>query len=262
MRKKIKPYLNLDSIQKKLLYEIVAEYEHTSSINKTARNLGISNMKVRKALITAGVYSNETSEEVERYLKSGKTIDKIAVLLGITVSAVYGYVPYNVTAYNLPDRSVNADREARYRERRNALKSLKEAIVMERDYTELLWNCILLYQGQKFRTSGRGEKHIGAVGFTYEVKTSAKTGKLTDEILFSTREQGKTVTRSSVELAMKNALEIQKKDGCVSGPKKIGGFGSSYLYAVFLKWGIITSGRVCFFNNMVESNELNITVCV
>lgn len=239
MRKKLKPDLNLEFIQKQLLDEIVTEYDHTGSINKTARGLGISNMKVRKALITAGAYSNETSEEVERYLESGRTVDEIAVLLGITVSAVYGYIPYKVTAYNLSDRSVNADREARYRERRKALKNLKEMIALNVDYKELLWNCILLYQGQRFRTSGRGESHSGAVGFTYKVKTSARTGELTEEIIFSTREQGKTVTRSTVELALQNAIVLQREEGYVSGPKRLGGFGSSYLYAIFLKWGVI-----------------------
>ena len=72
MRRKIKPNLDLDLIQKQLLDDIVQEYDHPASINKAAKNLGISNMKVRKALITAGVYSNATSEEVERDLADEK----------------------------------------------------------------------------------------------------------------------------------------------------------------------------------------------
>ena len=71
MRNKIKPHLDLETIQKQLLEEIVDEYDHTGSINKTAKALGISNMKVRKALITAGEYSNETSEDVKQYLEAG-----------------------------------------------------------------------------------------------------------------------------------------------------------------------------------------------
>ncbi len=240
MRAKLKPNLNLESIQKQLLDEIVYEYGKLGSINKVARSLGLSNMKVRKALITAGEYTNETSEDVERYLLAGKTVDQIAALLGITVSAVYGYIPYKITAYRLSDRSVEADKAARYRKRRDAVRKLKDAIG-RMDYSDELWNCILLYQGQKFKTSGRGVDHKGAVGFTYTVKTSGRTGNLTDEILFSTREQGKTVTISTVELALKNAISIQKSEGYVSGPKRLGGFGSSYLYAIFLKWGIITA---------------------
>ena len=117
MRMKIKPNLDLESIQKQLLDDIVQEYDHAGSINKVAKDLGLSNMKVRKALITASVYSNATSEEVERDLADGKSIEEISTRLGISVSAVYGYIPYKVTAYNLEDRSVSADRIARYRER-------------------------------------------------------------------------------------------------------------------------------------------------
>lgn len=89
MRNKLKPNLDLETIQKQLLEEIVSEYDHIGSINKTAKSLGLSNMKVRKALITAGVYSNETSEEVEQSLAAGKSVEDIAAMLGITVSAVY-----------------------------------------------------------------------------------------------------------------------------------------------------------------------------
>ena len=196
-------------------------------------------MKVRKALITAGVYSNATSEEVERDLADEKNIEEISTRLGISVSAVYGYIPYKVTAYNLEDRSVSADRIARYRERQKALKALKSTLSRSDDWQEALWNCIVLYQVQKFKTSGRGSEHKGAVGFTYSLKTSGRTGEKTAELVFSTREQGKTVTRSSVERAFETAIEIQQAEGYVSGPKKIGGFGASYLYAIFLKWGVI-----------------------
>lgn len=239
MRMKIKPNLDLELIQKQLLDDIVQEYDHTGSINKAAKNLGLSNMKVRKALITAGVYSNVTSEEVERNLAEGKSIEEISARLGISVSAVYGYIPYKVTAYNLEDRSVSADRIARYRERQKALKELKSILSERCDWKEALWSCIVLYQGQKFKTSGRGSEHKGAVGFTYSLKTSGITGEKTEELVFSTREKGKTVTRSSVERAFETAIEIQQAEGYVSGPKKIGGFGASYLYAIFLKWGVI-----------------------
>ena len=62
--------------------------------------------------------------------------------------------------------------------------------------------------------------------------------------MISTRDAGKTVTRSSVELAMKNA-EVMEKEGMVRGPKnpkKLGQvFGGSYLYAMLVQWGVITN---------------------
>ena len=188
MRDKLKPNLDLETIQKQLLEEIVDEYENTGSINKTAKALGLSNMKVRKALITAGEYSNETSEDVERYHEAGKSIDEIAGRLCITASAVYGHIPYKVTAYNLTDRTVNADRTARYRERVKAIEDLKSIIQSNGDWRDALWNNIELYEGQRFKTSGKGKEHSGAVRFKYSIKVSSRTGKKTDELIFITRE--------------------------------------------------------------------------
>ena len=48
----------------------------------------------------------------------------------------------------------------------------------------------------------------------------------------------KTITRNTVLLAYQKALEVQASESCVSGPKKLGVFGASYLYPVFLALGI------------------------
>ena len=61
----------------------------------------------------------------------------------------------------------------------------------------------------------------------------------TDELIISTRKASKTVTRSSVELAMKNAFEVMEREGMVRGPKKLVVFGSSCLYAMLVLWGVI-----------------------
>ena len=44
----------------------------------------------------------------------------------------------------------------------------------------------------------------------------------------------KSITRSTVNMAYGRAVEL----GTVSGPKKLGVFGASYLYPVFLELGI------------------------
>lgn len=48
----------------------------------------------------------------------------------------------------------------------------------------------------------------------------------------------KTITRNTVLVAYENAVELMDTEGCVSGPKKLGCFGASYLYPVFLELGI------------------------
>ena len=104
----------------------------------------------------------------------------------------------------------------------------------------LLWQTVTAFAGHTFKTSGRGAKHSGAVEFTYSLKVSNRTGLPTDELIISTRENVKTITRSTVELVLKKYLEVQERDGYVKGPKSAGQiFGASYLYSMFLEWGLI-----------------------
>ncbi len=244
MRKKLKPELNINELQDNLIAQAVNEFSHCGNIREVARNMGISPMKIRKLLITAGAFHSEMSEEIAGLYADGLTIKDIATILNMSAASVSSYLPYNHSAYKLPDRSVEADSSARARARRKAKKELKDDILHENDWAGSegsLWRLISLYQGVRFKTSGRGMKHIGNVAFTYDIKKSTRTGEYTDELIFSTREQGKTITRSSVELALKNALALQKQQGCVKGPKTIGQiFGISYLYAMFIAWGLIT----------------------
>lgn len=66
--------------------------------------------------------------------------------------------------------------------------------------------------------------------FTYHVKGN--------EIFVSRKE--KSITRLSVILAMKKAIELQNQ---VKGPKQLETFGASYLYPIFVKIGLIESER-------------------
>ena len=50
----------------------------------------------------------------------------------------------------------------------------------------------------------------------------------------------KSITRSSVKVALKVILE---NNGNISGPKKLGVFGASYLYPMFLRFGLIDTER-------------------
>ena len=53
--------------------------------------------------------------------------------------------------------------------------------------------------------------------------------------MFIDRRGGKTITRGTVVLAYKKALEL---GGLVTGPKKLGVFGASYIYPVFVEIGV------------------------
>ena len=96
----------------------------------------------------------------------------------------------------------------------------------ERD--DEIWDLILAHAGEKY-TTARG------LPFTYHQKIS-RTGEPLGELVIDRKE--KTITRNTVLLAYERALELMESEGCVTGPKKLGVFGASYLYPVFLELGI------------------------
>ncbi len=81
---------------------------------------------------------------------------------------------------------------------------------------ENLWSAIVLFQGYSFRTAKGLE-------FSYVIKGG--------EMKVDRKE--KTITRSTIEKAFQRALK-----GGITGPKKLGVFGASYLYPVFKRLGL------------------------
>lgn len=65
-------------------------------IEEVADEFSISPMKMRKLLITAGVYENETSELISRLKAEGKTNSEIQNITGLSRSSVNGYLPYTM----------------------------------------------------------------------------------------------------------------------------------------------------------------------
>lgn len=91
-----------------------------------------------------------------------------------------------------------------------------------------LWDILTIHQGEQFATCGRGS--LPGKPFTYTIKGG--------EMFISTKE--KSITKASVVMAYQKAVALQQQEGCVTGPKRIGTFGASYLYPIFLRLGFIT----------------------
>ena len=73
------------------------------------------------------------------------------------------------------------------------LKEVTERIKLyypDGEWRVALWDALVISQGGKFTTSGRGNKRAG-VDFTYEIKISNKTSMPTDELVISRKEQSK-----------------------------------------------------------------------
>lgn len=182
----------------------------------------------------------------------------------ISVVTVSVNLPYSTVVYNLENRSSNAKRCARYKERKLARQAgveAKRAAAVEdlqaataEDWKEKLWRCICSYEGAEFHTSGRGSKP--GVAFSYSVSRTADqrgggrryAGVSVDGYgneLWVTTAPGtaeesklkKSISRSTVELRYKRAVEM---NGFVSGPKKLNIPGAaSYVFSLLREFGVI-----------------------
>lgn len=82
-----------------------------------------------------------------------------------------------------------------------------------------LWPALEALAGTPFSTAK-------GLSFTYVIRGGE---------LFVSRKE-KSITKATVELAFQRALEL---GGDATGPKKLGVFGASYLYPIFLRLGVI-----------------------
>lgn len=62
---------------------------------------GLNPIKVRKLLITAGVYESEIVAQVLKFHKAGKVVDEIGRLLQLSRASVHSYLPYEKIIYKL-----------------------------------------------------------------------------------------------------------------------------------------------------------------
>lgn len=129
MKPKKKPNYKPEEIQKEYLEHSVAVYRASSSIRAAARELEISPMKLRKILITEGIYDNAMSREIWTMYKGGMSVEEIAEAEGMTVSNVYSYLPYEKIVYKMDQKSVSAERQQRYRDRKKGKAKIDDDLL-------------------------------------------------------------------------------------------------------------------------------------
>ena len=217
----------IDTLQQKVIDlfgepfdDRVERSEAAPSIREIAKMLNTTPLTVRKVLVTTGYYSTKLSRKVQELYEQGHTIQEIMEKTGLKRASVHGYLPYTKGNYNLPELPLNAERRRVYRKRTSVCEQLRREINSP-DAEECLWDAIVAFADYPFKT----EKGL-AMRYTVEG----------GEVFFSRKE--KSVTRATVMKAFHQARMIQETEGCVSGPKKLGTFGASYLYPVFLRIGV------------------------
>ena len=114
--------------------EVEKMYALTLDVNKTAKDLGVSVGKVRKMLITLGLWSNYRSDQVGKLYKEGLTVNEIAEKLRISEKTVNAYLPYSKGDYLGDDRSDNALRLEKMRDIRKVSKISDRVLLSKGDY--------------------------------------------------------------------------------------------------------------------------------
>ncbi len=218
------------------------------TLGSVAKSMETTVLRARKLLITAGVYSTSLSRKVQELDREGMTTTQIMEETRLSKASVHSYLPYKKGVYYLPVPTLYSEQGKRYRDRKQAAAKLQAAVETgtEDEQKAMLWWAVIAFAEYPFQTYGRNG--VGGVKFKYKVSDpGGNSGRkykgisidgYGNEMLIKGR--GKSISRSTVELAFFTALRIQKEAGCVSGPKKLKVPGSgSYLYSLFLRLGVI-----------------------
>ena len=225
----MKPEYDAGKNLKEQMESAVALYDSEMSLQAIGDELGLNSIKVRKLLITAGVYESEVAEKVKNTFEEYRETQdyKTSILstsstLQLSKASVTSYLPYQKGVYyprtEKEKISVGAERQRRYR----AMKRWRVDPTEEN-----FWSVVVSYAGVKFKT-------YSGLPFSYEIK-KGRNGEYTKELWIDRREKSKSLAWSSVLLALKNI-----KGEVVDRPKALGDIrGVTYIYGMFYRFGLI-----------------------
>ena len=267
-RKPSKPDYNPSAILQNQMDAAVALYSTADhpSLQTIVDELDLNPIKVRKLLITAGVYKSEVADQVNRVFNQHRAsglshTEAIAATmreLHLSKASVTSYLPYEKGVYfpaetDSSNISVGAERIRRMRNREKILEELRAE-----QSEDALWAAVIAFQGYKFRTySGlvfsyslkkgrcRGNAESGVAKEQDEAykkdKACKQGGVYTKELFIDRRENSKSLAWSSVLLAFHNIPCI---GSVVDRPKALGDIrGVTYIYAMFYRFGLIDASE-------------------
>lgn len=231
-RKPSKPEYSAERNLVQQMEAAVLLYKDGMTLQAIADALSINPIKVRKLLITAGVYESDTAKLVQQTFHSFRETQDYSTAVTSTMSvlqlsrpSVTSYLPYEKGVY-FPEEaeaeniSAGAERQRHYR----AVDALRK-----NPGEENLWKCVVAFRGHKFKT-------LSGLPFTYKLK-KGRGDEFTKELRIDRREDSKSLAWSSVVLAYHN---IGKIGEVVDRPKALGDIrGVSYIYGLFYRFGLI-----------------------
>ena len=226
----MKPEYDAGKNLKEQMESAVVLYDSEMSLQAIGDALNLNPIKVRKLLITAGVYESDVAEKVKNIFEEYRetqdyktSILSTAKTLQLSKASVTSYLPYKKGVY-FPSTaekekiSVGAERQRRYR----AMKRWRADPTEEN-----FWGVVVAYAGVKFKT-------YSGLSFSYEVR-KGRNGKYTKELWIDRRVKSKSLAWSSIILALGNI-----KGEMVDRPKALGDIrGVTYIYGMFYRFGLI-----------------------
>lgn len=93
---------------------------------------------------------------------------------------------------------------------------------MQKYTADTLWNLLKQHEGEEFLT-------FKGLPFSYTIRGNE---------LFVDRKD-KSITLATIMLSYENAMKIIENGNDVTGPKKLGTFGASYIFPVFKRIGVL-----------------------
>ena len=193
-RKKLKREYDAGKNLKEQMDDAVALYDSEMSLQAIGDALKLNPIKVRKLLITAGVYESDVAEKVKNTFEEYREIQdyKTALLstaaaLDLSKASVTSYLPYQKGVY-FPSTekekiSVGAERQRRYR----AMKRWRSDPTEEN-----FWGVVVAYAGVKFKT-------YSGLPFSYEIK-KGRNGECTKELWIDRREKSRATNADCRDL--------------------------------------------------------------
>lgn len=241
-RPKKKPNYNPEQVTQEFMSAVADAFgsyddrddDTAPGLNMVAAEFGITSLKARKLLITAGVYSTALSRQIAELHSDGAKIEQMMKITELSRASVHSYQPYMKIPYNLAELSANAERIRLYRERKRKCEEFCSRTgrmtaanrMTAKEQEAELWELLKFLQGCVFLTA-KGLK------FTYKIRGG--------EMLVNRK--SKSITQATVFMAYNRAVELMKETGSVTGPKQLGTFGASYLYPVFVRIGVIRAAN-------------------
>ena len=211
-RPRKKPEYNKDNLQNEFMNMVVDAYlnpekgtedgEGHMFLNLLADEFGMTPIKIRKILVTAGVYETPISRQVNELYEEGKSVAEICKIMDLSVASVNGYLPYKKAIYKMEERSLLAERLVRFRHRKDAVDKLKYS--MENDAEEQqraqFKEALEAFAGYRFQTSQ-------GVRFDYVVESEcvqlSEDESYSKDVLFEMMEMGNKAEDERVDAILK-----------------------------------------------------------